>query len=75
MEINTAMVEVFSTNVERMEDAKKLIDLLQQHFPASRINFDLHDCDRILRVEASEVCTEKITALMQEHNFRCNLLE
>lgn len=43
-------VEVFKTNVADPERAKWLTDQLERNFPNCKANFDLDDCDRILRV-------------------------
>lgn len=48
------MVEVFKTNIEKRKNAKRVLMLLSQRFPNYRINFDLEDCDNILRVENPE---------------------
>lgn len=47
------IVEVFKTNVETSEQARHLVDLIQDQFPACKVNFDLDDCDRILRVKST----------------------
>lgn len=47
------MVEVFKTNVRDPDQADTLIDLIHQSFKEVEANFDLDDCDRILRVESS----------------------
>ncbi len=44
------MVEVFKTNVTNQKDANEIINSIE-HFPDHKINFDLEDCDNILRVE------------------------
>jgi hypothetical protein len=49
-------VEVFKTNVADPELAKSLMDQIESHFTNCRVNFDLEDSDRILRV----VCKGKI---------------
>ncbi len=69
------MVEVFKTNVEEMAQAKRIIDLLLEHFPGNKINFDLHDCDKILRVEGKSFAPEKIMILVTENGFHCKILE
>lgn len=69
------MIEVFKTDVQNTGEAKIIIAMLHQHFPASRINFDLNDCDRILRVEGNDFCTETIILLMKENGFHCTILE
>jgi hypothetical protein len=43
-------VEVFKTNVADPERAKWLVDQIERNFANCRVNFDLDDCDRILRV-------------------------
>jgi hypothetical protein len=43
-------VEVFKTNVADPEQAKWLVDQIEKNFTNCKVNFDLDDCDRILRV-------------------------
>jgi hypothetical protein len=43
-------VEILRTNVHSEADATILVQLLQSKFPGCEINFDLEDCDRILRI-------------------------
>ena len=69
------MIEVFKTNVTGTVHAKKIVNILLEHFPGNKINFDLHDCDKILRVEGKSFCTEKIMTLVIENGFSCNILE
>jgi hypothetical protein len=69
------MVEVFRTNVRRKRQAKVLLDILSEQFPLFHINFDLEDCDKILRVEGENICTEKIAGLVTESGYECGVLE
>jgi hypothetical protein len=69
------MIEIFKTNVEESVQAEKIVDILLEHFPDNKINFDLHDCDKILRVEGKSFCAEKIMTLVAETGFSCNILE
>ena len=69
------MIEVFKTNVETASDANNIVRVLLQHFPGSRINFDLQDCDKILRVEGKDFCTETIITFMKENGFHCSVLD
>ena len=74
------MVEVFKTNVRSIRKAKLIIQKLAEEFPAHKINFDLSDCDRILRVaggkyfgkQNNQYCNR---AELQVRNFRmrCDL--
>lgn len=68
-------VEVFKTDVQKVWQAEKIIGVLRQLFPGSRINFDLEDCDKILRVEGKNICLEKIKALLNGSGFLCTVLE
>ncbi|RYY70170.1 MAG: hypothetical protein EOO13_07415 [Chitinophagaceae bacterium] len=69
------MIAVFRTNVNRKKDADKLIRHLLVHYPDGRINFDLQDCDKILRVDTEVSHPQKIINLINEHGFSCNELE
>ena len=69
------MIEVFKTNVNEIEKAKKIVDILLKQFPDNKINFDLHDCDKILRVEGKTFCKEKVITLVIENGFSCDVLE
>ncbi len=69
------MVEVFKTNVHKISHANKLINLLLQQFPGNKINFDMHDCDKILRIEGQNFVTGKIIMIVKENGFACAVLE
>ncbi|HEU5366757.1 MAG TPA: hypothetical protein VFU62_14560 [Hanamia sp.] len=69
------MIEVFKTNVYATINSEKIIEILYQHFPKCKINFDLDDCDNILRIEGSDFETEKIKLIVNENGFLCEELE
>lgn len=69
------MVEVFKTNVHETEHAEQLIHLLRQHFPGSKINFDLDDCDKVLRIEGSNFVAGNVILELRKQGFMCHLLE
>jgi hypothetical protein len=69
------MVLVFKTNVKNKKSAGKLKPVLDKIESVSRWNFDLSDCDKILRIETvCEISPEIITA-MAENGFFCMELE
>ena len=68
------MIEVFKTNVEHKATADQIQSALQIQFPSSRINFDLEDCDRILRVEDHEICIDTIIEWMNTSGYECEVL-
>lgn len=69
------MVEVFKTNVQCAEEAMRLLQKLAAHFPAHKINFDLADCDNILRVEGDTIIACTIISLLGESSYECAVLE
>jgi hypothetical protein len=69
------MVEVFKTNVLKKTQSKMLLCVLSEAFPSFKINFDLSDCDKVLRVEGDSIETLSITILVKENGFRCELLD
>jgi hypothetical protein len=68
------LVEVFKTNVQEAQQAKLLVDLLLEHLPGGRINFDLEDCDKILRVQRHEISSAEIISLLNQQGFHCEIL-
>jgi hypothetical protein len=68
------MVDVFKTNVQSPEKARMLVSILLEHYPNSRINFDLEDCDKVLRVQHQGPETPEIAPLLNEHGFLCEAL-
>jgi hypothetical protein len=69
------MVEVFKTNVRQRRQAKLLLSLMERQFPMLKINFDLDDCDKILRVEGESISNEKITTLVTGSGYLCEILQ
>ena len=45
------MIEVFKTNVKDQEQAARLVAKIGETFAGYLANFDLDDCDKVLRVE------------------------
>lgn len=73
--IINSMVEVFKTNVQDPDEAKMLVGLLQKLITNSIVNFDLDDCDKILRIDGIDVCTRLVTGILEDHGYMCELLE
>ena len=69
------MIEVFRTNVKNVSQAKKLVALLLQYFPGNKINFDLSDCDKVLRIEGENFIAAEVIMLVNEKGFTCDILE
>lgn len=70
------MVLVFKTNVVSEASVQLLRPKLNQLlFPLFRWNFDLEDCDCILRVEGVEVSPRDVMGLLSGEGFWCEELE
>lgn len=69
------IVEVFKTNVSDKEVANKIVSDLSMRMPQSKINFDLTDCDKILRVESKNLIhIESITSHLDRLGYVCEVL-
>lgn len=69
------MVEVFKTNVYEEDRSRILLQKLFEYFPNNKINFDLEDCDKILRVEGKNILSEKIMEILNEEGHFCEILD
>lgn len=68
------MVEIFKTNVDDHLQARQIIELLNHHYPAFMINFDLHDSDKILRIKGESIPVDKIENIVSALGFHCSVL-
>lgn len=69
------MVEVFKTDVHQEQQATGLLKILGRLFPLWKINFDLEDCDRILRVEGLHITPADVMQALQAKGHQCQVLE
>jgi hypothetical protein len=46
------MIEVFKTNITNPEQALFIVDRIHETFNGYKANFDLQDCDHILRIQS-----------------------
>jgi hypothetical protein len=68
------MVEIFKTNVQEVDDANMLIQKLRKHFPNYKINFDLEDCDKILRIEGNRINAKVVLEIVWNIGYFCEAL-
>jgi ABC-type methionine transport system ATPase subunit len=66
------MVEVFKTNVKDQDVADKLIDQIHKTFIDYKANFDLQDCDNILRVKCMTGSIKSALLVYLLNEFGCN---
>ena len=70
------MVEVFKTNVCDSEHARNLIEKLGERSWEYKVNFDLTDKDRILRVQSrtDSINANAIIELLKQFGFEAEVL-
>lgn len=70
------MIEVFKTNVTDREVANMLLDQIHLTFIGYHANFDLEDCDKILRVcfDSGAVQPSLIISLLKYFKYDAEVL-
>lgn len=69
-------VEVFKTNVQVARHARILAEEMEKRCPSYEVNFDLDDCDRIMRVvsRGGAVEVSVVVAMMKSLGFTAEVL-
>ena len=62
------MVEVFATNVVDPALAKQVVEMIQKAFTGYKANFDLADCDHVLRIQGpnGSIQTESLLLMLKK---------
>jgi hypothetical protein len=68
------MIEIFKTDVQNVKQSKLLIRKLKNDIPNGCVNFDLEDCDKVLRVEGDGFSVEAIIKLLNKNGHHCEVL-
>ncbi len=67
-------IEIFQTNVADESAANLIVKSLLALLPDARINFDLEDCDKILRIEHAYIPIAEIESEVSALGFSCRVL-
>ena len=67
-------IYVFKTNINQ-RDVRLVNSILRSVIPHSKWNFDLEDCDNILRIESRKDIAELVYYHLQTEGFICKKLE
>jgi hypothetical protein len=69
-------VEVYKTNIHKVKEARQIAKSLTAILPKCKINFDLDDCDRILRIETLKgpINSKQVITLLNKSGFNCEVL-
>ena len=62
---------IFTTSVEKPEQVSEVKPLLTAVPATKGWNFDLEDCDNILRIEARDISPAYIETLLNNAGFEC----
>lgn len=65
------MIKIFKTDVQHVDIAEHIINDLLVKYPCFRINFDLADEDKIMRVEGAFFTTKDIIQCLKSKGYRC----
>jgi hypothetical protein len=68
------MFGIFKTNVDSAGQAEDLLEILCEFLPSAEINFDLDDCDRILRINGGDFSPLLIIRILEEQGFDCQVI-
>jgi hypothetical protein len=70
------MVEVFKTDVKDAHQANRLIDQIHKIFTDYTANFDLEDCDKILRIKSINGTVQScyVITILQDFGFTAEVL-
>ena len=71
------MIEVFKTDVDDSKYADILVEHIQRIFQGYEVNFDLQDCDKILRVKnvCGMVNSDRLIQVLSKFGFHAEVLQ
>lgn len=68
------MIYVFKTSVKTKKLVQKLKPFLNNSLQQSKWNFDLEDCDKILRIDSPTEISEAVIKFLHDKGFDCEEL-
>lgn len=68
------MIYVFKTSVKTKNVVQQLKPYLNDIQPTIKWNFDLEDCDKILRIDSPTEISGTVIQLLQDKDFDCEEL-
>ena len=70
------MIEVFKTNITSREEAEKIVSAIHLAFAGYKANFDLWDCDNILRIQSfsGEIRIDRLISFLVEQGCVAEVL-
>ncbi len=71
MKSSKNLIAVFATSVTKKRTAEMITKEIWLFDYVQTCNFDLDDCDKILRVESEVEIAQKVIQLLNEKGFNC----
>lgn len=68
------IISIYKTDVNTKSKLRKVKPVLNRILLGSKWNFDLEDCDKILRVESEKSCSEILKTELHEIGVYCQEL-
>ena len=68
------MIYVYKTSVKTKKSIRQVGVFLEQYLPGVTWNFDLKDCDRILRIESKTAVTDVVVKGLNGLGIECQEL-
>ncbi len=68
-------IQIFKTNINSLEEFYKIKSGLNKINNVLKMTIDLEDVDKVLRVEAINLKTNKIVQAVRKYNFYCEEME
>lgn len=75
MKKQETIVEIFKTTISCPKDSDSILKTFSKEYPDCKINFDLEDCDNILRFEGFGFHNESIIIHLKKLGFECEALQ
>ena len=69
------VILVFRTSMQLEHDVKKVSCLMNSEHRIHRWNVDLHDCDKVLRIETDCLEVGEVIRLVTQAGYYCEELE
>jgi hypothetical protein len=69
------MISVFKTSVTNTKEIETLKLQLDIQLEFAKWNFDLEDCDNILRIDSINEIAQQTIKILKDHGFDCQELE
>jgi hypothetical protein len=69
------MIYVFKTTVNTENEVELLRPYIDKVLPSTKWNFDLEDCDKILRIDSTQNVIDLVKILFKIHDFKCEELK